>query len=67
MKGRKPKEESREAEIRVRLAECEQVPESSRRSLRALARDLGTSHQLLGHCCNFFTPAAIEPVSWELP
>ena len=49
MRGRKPKQESRAAEIRARLAAWKQTPEVSRRSLRALARDLGTSHQLLGH------------------
>jgi len=49
MRGRKPKQESREAEIRARLAIWKQTPESSRPSLRALARELGTSHQLLGH------------------
>jgi LmbE family N-acetylglucosaminyl deacetylase len=48
MRGRKLKQESRGTEIRARLAEWKQIPESSRQSLRALARELGTSHQLLG-------------------
>jgi len=45
--GRKPASESRAAEIRLRLTIWKQTPESSRRSLRALAADMGTSHQLL--------------------
>ncbi len=49
MRGRKPRYESRSAEFRQRLAEWKQVPESSRPSLRALARELETSHQLLRH------------------
>src|ERR1700730_1729737 len=47
MRGRKPKQESRSAELRQKLIEWKQTPESSRPSLRALARELGTSHQLL--------------------
>ena len=47
MRGRKPKQESRSAEFRQRLIAWKQTPESLRPSLRALARDLGTSHQLL--------------------
>jgi hypothetical protein len=46
-RGRKPAGESRASEIRWRLAIWKQTPESSRPSLRALARELGTSHQLL--------------------
>jgi hypothetical protein len=49
MRGRKPKEESRAAEIRAKLAAWRRMPDSSRPSLRALARELGTSHQLLSH------------------
>jgi hypothetical protein len=49
LKGRKTKQESRGAEFRARLAQWKQTPETSRPSLRALARKLGTSHQLLGH------------------
>jgi len=49
MRGRKPKQESRSAEFRRRLIAWKQTPESSRPSLRALAWQLGTSHQLLGH------------------
>jgi hypothetical protein len=47
--GRKPASESRAAEIRLRLAIWKQTPESLRSSLRALARNLGTSHQLLSY------------------
>jgi hypothetical protein len=46
-RGRKPKQESRAREIRTRLAEWKRAPELSRPCLRALARELGTSHQLL--------------------
>ncbi len=49
MRGRQPKPESRATVIRMRLAEWKQTPEFSRPSLRALARELGTSHQLLGY------------------
>lgn len=51
MKGRKRKVESRAAELRQRLVVWQQTPESLRPSLRALARDLGTTHQLLTHYC----------------
>jgi hypothetical protein len=47
MRGRKSKAESRATEIRAGLAEWKQLPEFSRPSLRALAGELGTSHQLL--------------------
>jgi len=47
--GRKPKQESRAIEFRQRLMAWKQTPESSRPSLRALARELGTTHQLLSH------------------
>jgi sulfur relay (sulfurtransferase) DsrC/TusE family protein len=46
-RGRKPASESRATEIRARLMEWKQAPESSRGSLRALAVEMGTSHQLL--------------------
>ena len=49
MRCRRPKEESRAAEICAKLTRWKQMPESSRSSLRALARELGTSHQLLSH------------------
>ena len=49
MRGRKPKWESRALEFYGRLARWKQTPGSSRPSLRALARQIGTSHQLLGH------------------
>jgi hypothetical protein len=47
--GRKPARESRAAELRQRLIAWRQAPESLRPSLRALAGELGTSHQLLKH------------------
>ena len=46
-RGRKPKQESRAEEFRQRLIAWKQEPVRSRPSLRALARELGTSHQLL--------------------
>jgi hypothetical protein len=45
--GRKPAHESRATEFRHSLTAWQRTPESSRPSLRALARALGTSHQLL--------------------
>jgi hypothetical protein len=48
-RGRKPASESRAAEFRDRLAVFKRTPEGSRLSLRAVARELGTSHQLLSH------------------
>jgi hypothetical protein len=48
-RGRKPNQESRSAEFRRRLIAWRQIPESHRPSLRTLARELGTSHQLLSH------------------
>jgi hypothetical protein len=45
--GRKPTQESRATEFRRRLTAWKQTPVSLRPSLRALARELGTSHQLL--------------------
>lgn len=45
--GRKPASESRATEIRARLVEWKQIPEPIRISLRALAAEIGTSHQLL--------------------
>jgi hypothetical protein len=47
--GRKPKEESRATELRQALIAWQESPKSSRPSLRALAAELGTSHQLLKH------------------
>ncbi len=49
MKGRKKKQESRATEFRQRLVEWSGLPESARPSLRTLACELGTSHQLLQH------------------
>jgi hypothetical protein len=48
-RGRKPKAKSRAAEIRQRLLAWKQIPEALRPSLRELASQLGTSHQLLTH------------------
>ena len=45
--GRKPTSQSRATEFRRELIAWKQTPESSRPSLRALACELGTSHQLL--------------------
>lgn len=47
--GRKPKHESRAAELRQNLVAWKQTPESMRPSLRAFAGELGTSHQMLAH------------------
>jgi hypothetical protein len=47
--GRKPAQESRATEFRRRLIAWKQTPEWLRPSLRALARELRTSHQLLTH------------------
>ncbi|MGB2666260.1 MAG: hypothetical protein WAK48_19815 [Candidatus Acidiferrum sp.] len=49
MRGRKKKQESRAQEIRARLLVWKQSPESLRPSMRALARELSTSHQLVRH------------------
>jgi hypothetical protein len=46
-RGRKPANESQATAIRARLVMWKQVPESQRVSLRALAVELATSHQLL--------------------
>jgi hypothetical protein len=47
--GRKPKENSRATELRQALIEWKRIPEDSRVSLRCLAAQLRTSHQLLAH------------------
>ena len=49
MKGRKRKVDSRATELRQRLIVWQQTPESMRPALRALARELRTSHALLQH------------------
>ncbi len=46
-RGRKTASKSRAAEIRTKLLAWRQTPESQRISLRELARETGTSHQLL--------------------
>jgi hypothetical protein len=48
-RGRRPTYESRALEFRQELVTWKRMPESSRPSLRALARKLNTSHQLLTH------------------
>jgi hypothetical protein len=50
--GRKPANESRARELRQELMAWKQTPEWSRSSLRTLARELGTSHQLLAFDLN---------------
>ena len=47
--GRKPAYESRATEFRERLSAWRQMRADERPSLRALAGELGTSHQLLSH------------------
>jgi len=47
--GRKPAYESRATEFRQRLSAWRQMPADERPSLRVLAGELGTSHQLLSH------------------
>jgi hypothetical protein len=46
-RGRKPACESNAAAIRIRLVSWSQAPKAQRPSLRALAKELGTTHQLL--------------------
>jgi hypothetical protein len=46
-KGRKPTDESNATAIRTRLVSWSQAPEAQRPSLPALAKELGTSRQLL--------------------
>jgi hypothetical protein len=46
-RGRKPSSESSATEIRSRILVWKQTPKSQRISLRALATETGTSHQLL--------------------
>jgi transcriptional regulator with XRE-family HTH domain len=47
--GRKPAQESRGTEFRQTLVAWKQTPAAFRPSLRALARELGTTRQLLSH------------------
>ena len=49
MSGRKSAQQSRATEFRQRLVEWKETPAAFRPSLRALARELATSHQLLTH------------------
>ena len=60
MTGRKPKQESRSAEFRQILMAWKQTPEALRPSLRELARELGTSHQLLALLHRPFGEVAIQ-------
>ena len=46
-RGRKPASQSSAVEIRTKLLAWKQTPELQRTSLRALAIEIGTSHQLL--------------------
>ena len=50
--GRKPKHESRAAELRQKLVAWKETPESMRPSLRAFAVELGSSHQMLAYYLN---------------
>jgi hypothetical protein len=59
--GRKPANESRARELRQELMAWKQTPEWSRSSLRTLARELGTSHQLLA----FFLKGLDEWQGWQ--
>ena len=46
-RGRKPASQSRAPEIRTKLLKWKETPNPQRISLRALAAEIGTSHQLL--------------------
>ena len=48
-KGRKPARESSAGSIRARLMAWRDLPVDQRPSLRAIAEELGISHQLLSH------------------
>jgi hypothetical protein len=58
--GRKPKEESRATELRQALIAWKQMPEGSRPSLRFLALQLRTAHQLLNHFLSTIDDWALE-------
>jgi len=58
--GPKPKEESRATELRQALIAWKQIPEGSRPSLRFLALQLRTSHQLLTHFLNTIDEWGLE-------
>jgi hypothetical protein len=58
--GRRPKHESRAAELRQKLVAWKRTPEPLRPSLRELARELGTSHQLLQHYLD-----GLEEWTWQ--
>ena len=49
MRGRQPKQVSQRKRVRAQLTEWKNTPDYLRPSLRALARQLAVSHQLLGH------------------
>jgi hypothetical protein len=55
-RGRRRVSESRAAEIRARLVEWKQIPEPMRPSLRALAAEIGISHQLLSFYLKRLSP-----------
>jgi hypothetical protein len=63
--GRKPAGESRASEIRSRIAIWSQTLESTRPSLRALARKLGTSHRLLAFYLNGLDEWQCSERYWE--
>lgn len=58
--GRKPREESRAQELRDRLKLWLAMPRWRRPSLRSLAAEMQTSHQLLGHHLNVIGQESIE-------
>ncbi len=58
--GRKPKEKSRGTELRQALIAWKESPEGSRPSLRFLALQLRTSHQLLTHFLNTIDEWGLE-------
>jgi hypothetical protein len=60
-RGRKRVGESRASEIRTRLVEWKLIPEPVRISLRALAVEIGTSHQLL----SFYLRGLNRWQAWE--
>jgi hypothetical protein len=63
-RGRMPAYESRAQEIRARLLVWKRPPESMRQWLRELARELHTSHQMLGYFLNRL-PKATSIGEWS--
>jgi hypothetical protein len=58
--GRKPKDQSRATELRQALVTWRQISEAARPSLRFLAAQLHTSHQLLNHFLGTLDDWALE-------